>query len=176
MVVTNLSSSRKDTAVRTVRLLITSTQDPLDVTRTRHRFVVSLCLFVTRVCTQSSESTFERGLVGTHATLQVLDPSSLVNHALRAGAATVAAGLTSSLPMLVPPTLDDMSVVSANVEEAIGEDYTVMITLEIVVNAAESDEESSRRRRSLLASGSSRRLAQTEESEVRTYDGLAPVS
>lgn len=88
----------------------------------------------------------------------------------------MAAGLTSSLPMLVPPTLDDMSVVSANVEEAIGEDYTVMITLEIVVNAAESDEESSRRRRSLLASGSSRRLAQTEESEVRTYDGLAPVS
>lgn len=91
---------------------------------------------------------------------------------------TVTAGLTSSLPGLVPPTLDDVSVVSAKVEETTNGDevtYAVAMTLEIVVNVALSDEESTRRRRSLLASETGRTLAQSDANEVRTYD-LQPAS
>jgi hypothetical protein len=111
--------------------------------------------------------------VGTRH-LQVLDPTSTVNYAVRMGTATVAAGLTSSLPGMLAPTLNDVSVISANVVSDEGS-YKVTMTIEIVVNVVQVDEASTRRRRSLLTSGTGRTLAQadsSEGSEVRSYDVL----
>jgi hypothetical protein len=78
----------------------------------------------------------------------MMDPSSNVNNAVRAGTLNVLRDFVASQPSVVPPTLAEITVLTARFDAQSGE-YAVKMTIQIVVNVAAADA-AGRRRRHLL--------------------------